>query len=113
MAPHLSSELWQLLVQHGPRHNSIFSGCSSSDQVHLQQWPRADPALILPAELLPVVIQIQGRLLGTVPVSVNDLDNLEQVVKQSQLVQDAISGKTIKRTIVVKERRIVNFVLDK
>ncbi len=95
-APHLAEELWER-IGHA---NSIFT----------EHWPSFDPSAI-EETTVPLILQVNGKLRDTLTVEkgLNDQE-LVRLAQGSQKVQKYISGKTIRRTIVVKDK-LVNFVL--
>lgn len=95
-APHISEELWQLI------------GKSSS--VHTQTWPQADAAALV-ADEITLVIQVMGKKRGTLVVpSQSDRAALEKYARESEVVQQYLEGKEIKKVIVVPGK-LVNFVV--
>ncbi len=95
LAPHLAEELWA-------REGQPYS-------VHRQPWPECDPALI-EASRVTLAVQVNGRLRGRVEVPAG-LEEAEAVRLALGLegVQNALAGRTVRRTIVVPDR-IVNLV---
>jgi leucyl-tRNA synthetase len=95
-APHIAAELWQEL--------------GYPESVHLQVWPKADPEALI-ADEITVVLQIQGKTKGTiqVPAQASQVE-LEQFARDSDLVQRALEGRSIKKVIVVPGK-LVNFVV--
>ncbi len=95
-SPHLTEELWQAL--------------NHQDSVHHQRWPIVDPSALVVDEI-PLVIQIMGKTRGTIQVPAQaDKQALEQYARESELAQRYISGKEIKKVIVVPGK-LVNFVV--
>ena len=95
-APHIADELWQMTSQ--------------TDSVHTQSWPRFDPTALVADEIL-LVIQVMGKTRGTIQVPAQaDRQALEQYARESDVAQRYISGKEIKKVIVVPGK-LVNFVV--
>ncbi len=95
-APHIAEELWQQL--------------GYSDSVHCQPWPKHDPAALLVDEIT-LVIQILGKTRGTIQVPAQaSKQQLEQYARQSDVAQRHLTGKQVKKVIVVPGK-LVNFVI--
>jgi leucyl-tRNA synthetase len=95
-APHLAEELWQQLGQ--------------SESIHLQPWPALDESALV-ADEITLVIQIMGKTRGTIAVPADsDKAALEQYARESEVAQRYITGKTVKKVIVVPGK-LVNFVV--
>jgi leucyl-tRNA synthetase len=96
-APHLAEELW-----HGLGH---------SGSVHQQPWCVADPEALVVDEI-SLVIQIMGKTRGTIQVPAqSSREELERYARESDLAQRYITGKEIKKVIVVPGK-LVNFVIE-
>jgi leucyl-tRNA synthetase len=56
MAPHISSEFWEILIKNGPSLESEWAGSNSVHQekevinVHQQTWPKYDPTYLIEKE---------------------------------------------------------------
>ncbi|OLP19699.1 leucine--tRNA ligase [Leptolyngbya sp. 'hensonii'] len=95
-APHIAEELWQEL---GHRNS-----------VHQQTWPIADPTALV-ADEITLVIQVCGKTRGSIQVPATaDRADLERYAKESDLAQRYITGKNVKKVIVVPGK-LVNFVV--
>jgi len=94
--PHLGEELWELLG-----HQSTLASAP---------WPSVDETL-LQDDNVTVAVQVNGKLRGTIEVP---MDMEKQLVETAALelssVINVVSGKTIRKVIVVPNR-IVNVVL--
>jgi leucyl-tRNA synthetase len=100
-APHLAEELWARL-------HSTFGQMAPS--LTYAPWPKFDPALFVESEIeLPV--QVNGKFRDTIKVAV-DADNatIEVAAKANEKVQSFITGKTIKKVIIVP-KRMVNLIV--
>lgn len=96
-APHIAEELWRRL--------------GDSESVHQQPWPKLDPAALAVDEIT-LVIQIMGKTRGAIQAPADaDKAALEQYAKASEVGQRYLSGKTIKKVIVVP-KKLVNFVIS-
>ena len=95
-APHIAEELW-----HGIGH---------TDSVHIQPWCTFEPEALV-ADEITLVIQIMGKTRGTIQVPADsDKSALEQYARESEVAQRYITGKTVKKVIVVPGK-LVNFVV--
>ncbi len=95
-APHIADELWQLI--------------GNSESVHTQSWPKFDPAALV-ADEITLVIQVMGKKRGTLVVPAqSDKAALEKFARESEVVQQYLEGKEIKKVIVVPGK-LVNFVV--
>ena len=94
-APHLAEEFWHRLGGNG--------------SVHQQPWPSHDPeALVL--DTIELVIQVKGKLRGSIQVPANaDKNTLEQLALASEVAEKWLAGKAPRRVIVVPGK-LVNLV---
>ncbi len=60
MAPHISAELWEALIQVGPRLTSDWAGTSEQLDLFAQPWPRVNSAY-LQQEEVTVAFQVPGN----------------------------------------------------
>jgi leucyl-tRNA synthetase len=94
-APHLAEEFWQRL--------------GGEESIHCQPWPDHDPeALVL--ESIEVVIQVKGKVRGSMSVAVDcSKEELERLALASDVAQRWLEGKPARRVIVVPGK-LVNLV---
>jgi leucyl-tRNA synthetase len=98
-APHLAEELWQKLGANSDGQSSL----------HNQAWPLADASALVRATL-PLVIQVQGKMRGTLEVPADaDAATLEQLALESDVAAKWLEGKAPRRVIVVPGK-LVNLV---
>jgi leucyl-tRNA synthetase len=94
-APHLSSELWQLL--------------DSSGDITDQAWPNYDEQFLAEDEI-EIVLQINGKVKGHVTIlSSASEKELETAALEHSKIKEALVGKQI-RKIVVVAKKLVNIV---
>ncbi|MEB3233975.1 MAG: leucine--tRNA ligase [Cyanobacteriota bacterium] len=94
-APHLAAELWQLLDGPG--------------SVHQQPWPSVDASALV-RQTVPLVIQIKGKVRGSLEVPADaDKATLEQLALASDVAAKWLEGKPPSRVIVVPGK-LVNLV---
>jgi leucyl-tRNA synthetase len=95
LAPFLAEEFWEML---GGRGTVFRSG-----------WPAADPSL--KADLVDVVIQVNGKVRGTVTLPAGCTDEeMRGAALGHEAVRKALEGRTPKKVIVVP-RKLVNVVV--
>ena len=102
--PHASEELWNRL--HGRETYK-----DTANSVHRQPWPSYDPTLVEDEEV-DIVVQVNGKMRGTVNVLRKDRENqafIEKKAKASEKVQKYLSAG-IAKTIFVPGK-LINFVL--
>ena len=95
ITPHIAEEMW--------------AKTGHNDSIHLQKWPEVDESA-LQVDEVELAVQVNGKLKARIVVA-NDLDKDAIIEKamQEQKVQDAIAGKTVRKTIVVPGK-LVNIV---
>ena len=95
-APHLAEELWERLGQ--------------PYSIHLQPWPKYDPALAREEEIT-LVIQVNGKLRDRVqvPASITE-EQAKELALSSENVKTHLQGKTIEKAIFVPGR-LLNLVV--
>jgi leucyl-tRNA synthetase len=100
-APHIADELWDKL-------NSSFFILHSSLPYH--PWPKFDPELLVESEI-EIPVQVNGKFRDVIKVAV-DADNatIEAAAKAAEKAQSFITGKTIKKVIIVP-KKMVNLIV--
>jgi leucyl-tRNA synthetase len=101
-APHIAEELWQKL--------STLDSRLSTASLGYAPWPKFDPALLI-EDTLEIPVQVNGKLRDVikVPADVSQAD-LEAAAKNSEKVKPFITGKIIRKVIVVP-KKLVNIVM--
>src|SRR5947207_3656505 len=100
-APHLTSELWQVLAEKFP---GVFDG-----DITGQGWPGYDERLLIEDEI-EIVLQVNGKLRDKITVALDATDaELEAAALANKKVQNAIGGQTIRKVIVIP-KKLVNVV---
>jgi leucyl-tRNA synthetase len=99
-APHLTSELWEILNSRFPDAARDITDCA---------WPVHNPDHLIEDEV-EIVIQVNGKVRGklTVPLNAPDAD-VEAAALADPKVQEFTAGKTIRKVIVVRNK-LVNIV---
>ena len=102
-APHLTSELWEVLGSRFPHDTTI--------DIAAQRWPVYDPQLLIEDDV-EIVIQINGKVRDklVVPLTAADAE-VEAAAVASPKVQELIAGKTIRKVVVVP-KKLVNIVAN-
>jgi len=95
ITPHISHQLWQDLHYDG--------------MILEAKWPKGSP-ITFKIDTIELVVQVNGKLRGhiRVPQEANQ-QQIENAVQQNQKIQLALSGKPIKKMIIVPQR-LVNIV---
>ena len=99
-APHLTSELWQIL---GEKFNDVKNG------IVAQSWPVHDEKFLVEDEV-EIVLQVNGKVRDRIQVAIDATDaDLEAAARGNEKVQAAVAGKTIRKAVVVP-KKLVNLV---
>jgi len=100
-APHIAEELWARL-------HSTFG--KSATSLAYAEWPKFDPALLVETEM-EIPVQVNGKFRDVIKVAV-DADNatIEALAKASEKAQPFLTGKTIKKVIIVP-KKMVNLIV--
>jgi leucyl-tRNA synthetase len=96
-APHMTEELWEL---HGGKYS-----------IHTSAWPSFDERALV-EETAIIVIQINGKMRGSLTVSKDTIDDQKSIEEQAralEVVQKHLDGKQIKKIIYVRSK-ILNYV---
>src|SRR5262249_12914956 len=99
-APHLSEELWARL-------NAAFPAATPG--LSYVAWPTFNPELLI-ENTLEIPVQVNGKLRDVirVPAAISQPD-LEQAALASAKVQSFLTGKIVKKMIVVP-KKLVNII---
>jgi len=99
-APHLTSELWEVLQEK-------FGGAA----IGTESWPEHDERLLIEDEV-EVVIQVNGKMRDKLVLPLNaNATQLEAAALASPKVQELIAGKTVRKVVVVPNK-LVNVVAN-
>ncbi len=95
-APHITEELWSVLVGQG--------------SIHQQQWPQYDADATVQAEV-EIVLQINGKVRDRIMIATGiSREEMEAAAKANARVQELTAGKTIVKMICVPDK-LVNVVI--
>ncbi len=101
-APHLSSELWQILAGN-------FAG--TEGEITAQPWPEHDERFLIEDEI-DIILQVNGKLRDKITVALDATDaELEAAARANQKVQNAVGNQTIRKVVVVP-KKLVNVVAN-
>jgi leucyl-tRNA synthetase len=96
-APHIAEELWEMLGE--------------KSSLSLTPWPSYDPLLAKDQTIL-IAVQVMGKMRGTVEVEPGcDQGQVEKLARGLASVAHQLEGKTLRKTIFVKDK-IINFVVS-
>nr|XP_044992383.1 probable leucine--tRNA ligase, mitochondrial isoform X2 [Jaculus jaculus] len=112
MAPHITSELWAGLAL-VPRK---FCGHYAWDtEVLLQAWPVVDPQFLQQPDVVEMVILINNKACGKIPVPqqvAQDQEKVHELVLQSELGTRLLQGKCIKKAFLSPRTALINFLVQ-
>lgn len=95
-APHITEELWSILVAQG--------------SIHQQQWPKYEEEATVQAEV-EIVLQINGKVRDRIMIATGiSREEMETAAKANARVQELTEGKTIVKMICVPDK-LVNVVV--
>ena len=95
-APHMTEELWSLLIGEG--------------SVHAQRWPVCDEGATVTAEV-EIVLQINGKVRDRIMIATGiSREEMEEAAKNNKRVQELTADKTIVKMICVPDK-LVNVVV--
>jgi leucyl-tRNA synthetase len=97
IVPHISHQLWHVLG-----HDT-----APVDE----RWPAADESAMV-QDVIEIVVQVNGKLRGRISVAADaNKDVISRLAMEDENVRRFIADKTIRKTIVLPERRLVNVVV--
>ncbi|WP_270172334.1 leucine--tRNA ligase [Paenibacillus sp. SYP-B4298] len=97
IAPHITEELWSRLGHDG--------------SISYVSWPKYDAAWTVDQEV-EIVVQVNGKIVQRLSVPADlDQQGMEEKARELDKVQEAISGKTVRKVIAVKGK-LVNIVVS-
>ena len=105
-APHVAEELYQQIRKQQTAHREQYF-----TSIHSQPWPVFDESLVK-EDIATVVIQVNGKVRGTVEVDRQTANSKEQIVEMTKVhegVRKHLEGKEIRKEIFVPGK-LINFV---
>jgi leucyl-tRNA synthetase len=104
-APHIAEELHLKLLQHCP--SLVSAVCPGETTMAYEAWPQFDPKWLV-EDTVELPVQVNGKLRDRIVVATTATQaEIEAIALASEKVQSFLSGKTIKKIIVVP-KKIVN-----
>jgi leucyl-tRNA synthetase len=95
-APHISEEMWEML--------------GNEKGISKASWPAWDESALEQDEIL-IVVQVNGKVRSRIHVPGDSSEeHIEQAAMEDERIQNYISGKEVKRVVVVP-RKLVNIVV--
>jgi leucyl-tRNA synthetase len=95
-APHITEELWFIL--------------KNKKSIHQTEWPKYDESQLLDSKV-NVVIQINGKVRGTIEIDVNEgEDQIKRKVLELPDIKKWVNGLNIKKVIYIKGK-LMNLVI--
>jgi len=99
-APHLTSELWEVLARNFPEPGS---------DITAQSWPAHDESFLVENEIA-IILQVNGKLRDKITVALDATNaELEALARANTKVQTAVGEKPIRKVVVVP-KKLVNVV---
>jgi leucyl-tRNA synthetase len=99
-APHVSSELWQILAEKFP---------GTGGEITAQPWPEHDERFLIEDEI-EIILQVNGKLRDKITVALDATDTaLETAALGNAKVKNAVGSLTIRKVVVVP-KKLVNVV---
>jgi leucyl-tRNA synthetase len=97
IAPHLGEEIWHILNQTQP--------------LTYATWPKYEETMLI-KNTTDIAISVLGKFKCTVSIPTGLDDNgLLELVKKEPQVKKLLQGKTIIKTIIVKDK-LINFIIQ-
>ena len=97
IVPHISHHLWTVLGHHTAPVD--------------ERWPQVDEAALV-ENVVEIVVQVNGKLRGRISVSADaDKEAISAMALADENVRRFVADKSIRKTIVLPERRLVNVVV--
>ncbi|XP_058534555.1 leucine--tRNA ligase, mitochondrial [Ochotona princeps] len=112
MAPHITSELWAGLALVPTK---LCAHYAWDKGVLLQAWPAVDPQFLQQPDVVEMVVLINNKACGKVPVPqqvARDLDKVHQLVLQSELGVRLLQGRSIKKAFLSPRTALINFLVQ-
>ena len=97
IAPHIAEELWARL--------------GHSESITYAAWPAFEESWTVDQEV-EIVVQVNGKIIERLSIAADTAEaEMENLAKSNAKVQEAIAGKTVRKTVVVKGK-LVNIVAN-
>jgi len=103
-APHMAEELYSQI-------KSAFPDACPTNLASELDWPKHDPELLIEDEI-ELVVQVNGKVRDKIRVAIDlPKEEIEELAKAAEKVQQFLEGNTIRKVIVVPGR-LVNIVAN-
>jgi len=103
-APHMAEELYSQI-------KSAFPDACPTNLASELDWPKHDPELLIEDEI-ELVVQVNGKVRDKIRVAIDlSKEEIEELAKAAEKVQQFLEGNTIRKVIVVPGR-LVNIVAN-
>jgi leucyl-tRNA synthetase len=117
-APHITEELWEKVqcsmfnVQCSKLKTQSRTSNTRSipASIHLEAWPKYDPALIQ-EDQINIIVQVNGRVRDKITVVAETAEeDIKQAAQKAEKAQNYLAGQTIVKVIYVP-KKLVNIVV--
>lgn len=112
MAPHIASELWAGLALVPKK---LCAHYAWDTDVLLQAWPAVDPQFLQQPDVVQMVVLINNKACGKVPVPqqvAQDQDKVRELVLQSELGARLLQGRSIKKAFLSPRTALISFLVQ-
>lgn len=112
MAPHIASELWAGLALVPTK---LCAHYAWDTDVLLQAWPAVDPQFLQQPDVVQMVVLINNKACGKVPVPqqvAQDQDKVRELVLQSELGARLLQGRSIKKAFLSPRTALISFLVQ-
>ncbi|XP_017199246.2 leucine--tRNA ligase, mitochondrial isoform X3 [Oryctolagus cuniculus] len=112
MAPHIASELWAGLALVPTK---LCAHYAWDTDVLLQAWPAMDPQFLQQPDVVQMVVLINNKACGKVPVPqqvAQDQDKVRELVLQSELGARLLQGRSIKKAFLSPRTALISFLVQ-
>ncbi len=98
LTPHICEEMWEMMGR-------------KAESISRVAWPKLDEKALV-QDIIPVVVQINGKLRGKFDVAPNlSEEELKKIILQDPKIQEHLQNKSIQKLIVVPNK-LVNLVVS-
>ena len=109
IAPHFSSECWELLLKEGPSHH-----LDQFEEIATAPWPSVDPLFLSHDQKVTLVVQINGKKRALLSVQKSFLSQQKQIellALQEDNVKKHLENKNVKKVFFSEKGPSINFVI--
>ncbi|KAM5291958.1 leucine--tRNA ligase, mitochondrial [Ctenodactylus gundi] len=112
MAPHIASELWAGLASVPQKLCAHYAWDTGA---LLQAWPTVDPQFLQQPDVVQMVVLINNKACGKVPVPqrvARDQDRVCELVLRSELGARLLQGRSIKKAFLSPRTALISFLVQ-